>query len=201
MTENRSLLKVSSDPFLLFKEWFEEARAKEINDPNAMNLSTISTDLKPSSRMVLLKDFNQKGFVFYTNINSKKGTSITTNPNVSLNFHWKSTLKQVRIEGLANKVTNQEADQYFNSRQKESRLGAWASKQSSELEDRKILEEKITFYKNKFSNIEIVRPPYWTGFRVSPDLIEFWQDMPFRLHDRLEFKKINNKWTSKKLFP
>ena len=201
MTENRSLLKVSSDPFFLFKEWFDEARAKEINDPNAMNLSTISIDLKPSSRMVLLKDFNQKGFVFYTNINSKKGTSITTNPNVSLNFHWKSTLKQVRIEGLANQVTNQEADQYFNSRQKESRLGAWASKQSSELKDRKILEEKITFYKNKFSNIEIVRPPYWTGFRVSPDLIEFWQDMPFRLHDRLEFKKINNKWTSKKLFP
>ena len=201
MTENRSLLKVSSDPFFLFKEWFDEARAKEINDPNAMNLSTISIDLKPSSRMVLLKDFNQKGFVFYTNINSKKGTSINTNPNVSLNFHWKSTLKQVRIEGLANQVTNQEADQYFNSRQKESRLGAWASKQSSELKDRKILEEKITFYKNKFSNIEIVRPPHWTGFRVNPDLIEFWQDMPFRLHDRLEFKKINNKWTSKKLFP
>ena len=201
MTENRPLLNENSDPFILFKVWFDEACTKEINDPNAMNLSTISTDLKPSSRMVLLKDFNHKGFVFYTNINSKKGISINGNPNVSLNFHWKSTLKQVRIEGLVTKVTDKEADQYFSSRHKESRIGAWASQQSTELKDRKILEEKIIFYNNKFSSSEIVRPSYWTGFRVIPNLIEFWQDMPFRLHDRLEFKKIKNEWTSRKLFP
>ena len=201
MTENRILLNRTSNPFVLFKEWFDEASKNEINDPNAMNLSTISKDLKPSSRMVLLKNFDNEGFVFYTNVNSKKGSSILNNPNVALNFHWKSLLKQIRIEGVINRVNDNEADTYFNSRHQESRIGAWGSKQSSELFDRKNLEENINFYKLKFKNKKITRPPYWTGFRVLPNLIEFWQDMPFRLHDRLEFKKIDNKWVSKKLFP
>jgi len=201
MTENNSLLNTTSNPFVLFMKWFEEASKKEINDPNAMNLSTISDILKPSSRMVLLKSFDDKGFVFYTNINSKKGISINQNPNVALNFHWKSLLRQVRIEGIINQVSDQEADKYFNSRHAESRISAWASKQSTELKDRQKLEDNIFFYKNKFLNKKIPRPPHWTGFRVNPNLIEFWQDMPFRLHDRLEYKKINDDWIAKKLFP
>ena len=201
MNENLLLINNIIDPINLFRDWFEEALKKEINDPNAMNLSTITKDLKPSSRMVLLKSFDNNGFVFYTNINSKKGSSIITNPNVALNFHWKSMLKQIRIEGKAFQVTNKEADDYFDSRPEDSKIGAWASNQSSILSSRKKLNDKIRYYKKKFLNITIVRPPHWTGFRVEPELIEFWQDMPFRLHDRLEFKKINDKWYAKKLFP
>ncbi len=201
MTENRPLLNPSSDPIKLFEEWFKEAVKKEINDPNAMNLSTISNDLKPSSRIVLLKDFDKRGFVFYSNIKSKKGISFLENPSVALNFHWKSLLRQVRIEGVVNQVTDKEADEYFDSRHKESRIGAWASNQSSELIDRKNLEESIYYYKNKFKDKKINRPSHWTGFRVEPNLIEFWQDMPYRLHDRLEYKKINKKWIVKKLYP
>ena len=201
MNENLLLLNNITDPINLFKDWFEEALQKEINDPNAMNLSTISKDLKPSSRMVLLKSFDNNGFVFYTNINSKKGTSIISNPNVALNFHWKSMLKQIRIEGKAHQVTNKEADDYFNSRPEDSKIAAWASNQSSVLFNREKLNENIKYYKKKFENITIIRPPHWTGFQVEPELIEFWQDIPFRLHDRLEFKKINDEWLAKKLFP
>ena len=201
MTENNKLLKISEDPFALFNQWFKEAEHSEINDPNAMNLSTVSEDFKPSSRMVLLKSFNNQGFVFYTNTNSKKGLSIKKNPNVALNFHWKSLLKQIRIEGLIKQVSNDEADKYFDSRNKGSKIGAWASKQSSELTKRKNLEENIFYFKEKFFNKKISRPPYWSGFRVKPNLFEFWQDMPFRLHDRLEFKIKNDKWIVKKLFP
>lgn len=192
---------MSLDPFILFKKWFEEAEKKEINDPNAMNLCTLSKSLKPSSRIVLLKDFDKKGFIFYTNIKSKKGISILQNPNVSLNFHWKSLLRQVRIEGRATKVADKKADQYYYLRPKESKIGAWASSQSKTLKNREILNKKIQFYKKKFLNKKISRPFYWTGFIVDPKLIEFWQDMPHRLHDRLEYKKINNKWIARKLYP
>ena len=201
MKESIKLLNKSSNPYVLFSKWFREATKKEINDPNAMNLSTLSPDLKISSRMVLLKFFDHKGFVFYTNTNSKKGVSISNNPNVALNFHWKSLLRQVRIEGKVNKVSNKEADVYFNSRHEESRIGAWASDQSSLLKKRETLKNNINFYKNEFKDKKIPRPSHWTGFRVKPILIEFWQDMPFRLHDRLEFKKIKNKWIANKLFP
>jgi len=190
-----------ADPIDLFKNWFDQALQKEINDPNAMNLSTISKDFKPSSRMVLLKDFDHKGFVFYTNINSKKGESIIANPYVALNFHWKSLLRQIRIEGKAIQVTDKEADDYYNTRPEDSRIGAWASNQSSELANREKLIENIKYYKKKFKNIKIARPHYWTGFRVEPRLIEFWQHIPFRLHDRLEYNKINNNWILRKLFP
>ena len=201
MTQNKSLLNKSNNPIILFKKWFEQAQKKELNDPNAMNLATISKNFKPSSRMVLLKDFDKRGFVFYTNTKSKKGKCVLSNPNVALNFHWKSMLRQVRIEGIVTKVSNKESDEYFNSRHLESKIGAWASQQSSELENRLNLEKNIIFYKKKFKDKKISRPPHWTGFRVNPNLIEFWQDMPFRLHDRLEFKKVSNIWRAKKLFP
>jgi pyridoxamine 5'-phosphate oxidase len=201
MTENRNLLVKSNQPFELFEKWFEEASKKEINDPNAMNLCTISNDFKPSSRMVLLKGYDIEGFIFYTNTKSKKGISILNNPNVALNFHWKTLLKQIRIEGIISQVTDIQADNYFDSRPDESKIGAWASAQSSELKSRGILLEKIKYYTSKFKNMKITRPPNWTGFKVKPNLIEFWQDMPFRLHDRLEYKKIKNEWYSKKLFP
>ena len=201
MTEKTHILDTSNDPFALFRIWFDEASKKEINDSNAMNLCTISKDLKPSSRMVLLKSFNSEGFVFYTNTNSKKGQSIINNPNVALNFHWKSLLKQIRIEGEAIQVSDKEADIYFNSRAEESKIGAWASNQSSKLNNRKELEDKIKYFKNKFLNNTIPRPQYWTGFKVIPNLFEFWKDMPFRLHDRLEYIKIEKKWIVKKLYP
>ena len=201
MFENRNLIQPKKDPFLLFEEWFEEAKLKEQNDPNAMNLSTISKDLKPSSRIVLLKSFDQDGFVFYTNLQSKKGISLLSNSNASLTFHWKSLLKQIRIEGRAHQVTNKEADDYFNSRPMESRIGAWASNQSSELSDRQELIDKISLYKKKFQQNSISRPPHWTGFRVEPNLIEFWKHMSFRLHDRIEYKKFDNKWITRRLYP
>jgi|TARA_B110000116_G_C16732006_1_gene534172 pyridoxamine 5'-phosphate oxidase len=201
MAENKILKYPPQEPLILFKKWYEDAAKSELNDPNAMNLSTISPELKPSSRMVLLKDFDSDGFIFYTNISSKKGNSILNNPNVALNFHWKSLLRQIRIEGIAHQVSDKIADEYFNSRHNESKIGAWASKQSKELIDRNILEKRFSYYKDNFKDKEILRPTFWTGFRVEPSLMEFWQDMPFRLHDRLEFKMIDNKWISKKLFP
>jgi len=201
MIENINLLNPSIDPFILFNKWFAEASKKEINDPNAMNLSTISEDLKPSSRMVLLKGYSNDGFIFYTNSKSKKGKSIYNNPNVSLNFHWKSILRQVRIEGKAIQISDREADEYYNTRPMKSRIGAWASNQSEELVQRENLQDNIEFFKNKFKGNNIMRPPHWTGFKVVPNLIEFWQDMSFRLHDRLEYIKVKNKWTSRKLYP
>ena len=201
MTQNLSLLDPLVDPFVLFGQWYKEATDKEINDPNAMNLATISSDLKPSSRMVLLKGYNKEGFVFYTNIKSKKGRSIHNNPYVSLNFHWKSLLRQIRIEGKIIEVSSQEADEYYNTRHNESRIGAWASNQSEELNSRIDLENNLEFYRNKFKEKNVERPPHWTGFRVKANLIEFWQDMPFRLHDRLEFNMVDNKWVSRKLYP
>ena len=201
MTENRLLLDSPADPFILFNNWFVEASEKEINDHNAMSLCTISEDLRPSSRIVLLKEFNNKGFVFYTNTHSKKGVSILNNPNVALTFHWKSLLRQIRIEGRAHQVTEIEADDYFNTRPEDSRIGAWASDQSSTLANRAKLKQNVEYYKKKFQNKHITRPPHWAGFRVEPELIEFWQDLPFRLHDRLEYRKINNEWFIRKLFP
>ena len=201
MKEKIKLINAKEDPIILFSEWFEEAKQKEINDPNAMNLSTISESLMPSSRIVLLKSFDKDGFVFYTNVESKKGNSINFNSQVSLNFHWKSLLRQIRIEGIAKLVTNKEADEYFDSRPEESKIGAWASDQSSELKTRDELIDKTKKYTEKYKEKIIPRPLHWTGFRVEPLLIEFWQDMPFRLHDRVEYKKNNNSWFIKRLYP
>ena len=201
MIETGNLIDSNEDPIILFSKWFEEAKQKEVNDPNAMNLATTSNNLKLSSRIVLLKSFDEKGFVFYTNSKSKKGNSIISNPHVALNFHWKSLFRQIRIEGIAKLVTNKEADEYFYSRPEGSKIGAWASDQSSELKTREELINKIKKYTEKYKEKIIPRPLYWTGFRVEPLLIEFWQDMPFRLHDRVEYKKNNNSWLIKRLYP
>ena len=201
MNENKNLIDIKQNPLDLFDKWFEEAKLKEINDPNAMNLATVSNDLQPTSRMVLLKSFNVNGFVFYTNLNSKKGDAIKNNSQVALNFYWKSMQRQVCIEGKAKMISQIEADKYFDSRPQDSRIGAWASKQSSELKNREELENRVVEFKNKFEGSKIPRPKNWTGFVVEPQLIEFWQKMPSRLHDRAEFVKVNNNWVSRKLYP
>ncbi len=201
MSTEPKIINSNKNPLSLFKEWFEDAKKSEINDPNAMNLATISPEGKPSSRIVLLKSYNEQGFIFYTNSNSKKGKSIENNSNVALNFHWKSLQKQIRIEGTVSIIKNDEADEYYNSRPLGSRIGAWASMQSEELDDRVLLLNRVKEYEKKFENTSISRPPHWNGYVVNPNLIEFWQDMPFRLHDRVEFKKQKNSWISRKLYP
>ena len=201
MSEEQNLINSNKKPLDLFKEWFEEAKKSEINDPNAMNLATISNEGKPSSRIVLLKSYDENGFVFYTNSNSKKGKAIFSNTNVALNFHWKSINKQIRIEGTVTIISDTEANDYYNSRPHESRIGAWASLQSEELNNRNILIKRVEDYKKKFQNKNVPRPSHWNGYLVKPNLIEFWQDMPFRLHDRLEFIKDKENWVSRKLYP
>ena len=201
MSEKINLINSNTDPILLFEKWFEEATQNEINDPNAMNLATISVNLEISSRIVLLKYFDKDGFVFYTNIKSKKGNSIIINSKVALNFYWKSLNKQIRIEGIAKLVSDKAADDYFNTRPEGSKIAAWASEQSDELNNRKELEDKVKDFSNKYKDKIIPRPPHWTGFRVEPLLIEFWQDMPFRLHDRVEYKKKGDNWIVKRLYP
>ena len=201
MNEKKNLIDIKQNPLDLFNKWFEEAKLKEINDPNAMNLATVSNDLQPTSRIVLLKSFNVNGFVFYTNLNSKKGDAIKNNSQVALNFYWKSMQRQVCIEGEARKISRKEADKYFSSRPRNSRISAWASKQSSELKNREELENRVVEFNNKFEGSKIPRPKNWTGFVVEPQLIEFWQKMPSRLHDRTEFIKVDNNWISRKLYP
>tara|TARA_Y100000766_G_C18660688_1_gene485016 strand:- start:41 stop:646 length:606 start_codon:yes stop_codon:yes gene_type:complete len=201
MSTKLNLINSNINPLSLFAEWFEDAKKSEINDPNAMNLATISADGRPSSRIVLLKSYNEQGFVFYTNSNSKKGKSIKNNTNVALNFHWKSLLRQIRIEGTVSLISNHEADDYYNSRPLGSRIGAWASMQSEELDNRSSLLKRVEEFKQKFENENISRPPHWNGYIVNPSLIEFWQDMEFRLHDRVEFIRKADKWISRKLYP
>ncbi len=201
MSTELNLINSDKNPLSIFEEWFEDAKKSEVNDPNAMNLATISNEGKPNSRIVLLKSYDDQGFVFYTNSNSKKGRALQNNCNVALNFHWKSIQKQVRIEGTASFIEKTKADEYYNSRPLGSRIGAWASKQSEQLDDRSSLLERVAEYEKKFQDTTVKRPPHWNGYIVKPNLIEFWQDMPFRLHDRVEFKKDNGNWTSVKLYP
>ena len=201
MRSKQILINFKKKPIELFKEWFEEAKKSEINDPNAMNLATISSDGKISSRIVLLKSYDDKGFVFYTNSNSKKGKSIQNNRSVALNFHWKTLQRQIRIEGEVSQISNRDADEYYNSRPLGSRIGAWASLQSEELDDRSTLTKRVEEFERKYSNNEVPRPTHWNGYLVTPRLIEFWQDMPFRLHDRLEFRRVKDSWVSRKLYP
>ena len=198
---NNNLISLNKDPIDLFAKWYEEAKTNEVNDPNAMNLATISKDNKPSSRIVLLKSFSVKGFIFYTNTLSKKGKSLGNNKYAALNFYWKSLLKQIRIEGEVNLVNENEANEYFNSRPIDSRIGAWASSQSDYLKDRSELLKKVEIIKEKFTNKSIVRPPHWTGYIVIPSLIEFWQNMPHRLHDRVEYIKTEFGWEAQNLYP
>ena len=190
-----------SEPFDLFGKWLDMAKEKEINDPTAMNLATTTPDGKPSSRMVLLKDFDQEGFVFYTNLESKKGQQLADNNHVALNFHWKSLRKQVRIEGHAERVSDAEADTYYQSRPRGSRIGAWASEQSRPMEGMFILERRVAEFTAKFGVSEVPRPPHWSGFRVAPELIEFWSDGKFRLHERVVYNRDGENWTMERQFP
>ena len=194
--------KDEDNPINLFREWFNEAKKSEINDPNAVALGTVDCKGYPSVRMVLLKDYNDDGFVFYTNFNSDKSKAIKKDPKISMCFHWKSLLRQVRIVGLASKVSNKEADKYFNSRSYESRIGAWASDQSSILIDRRDLLNSINNYREKFLNEDKVpRPNHWSGWRLKPEEIEFWLDGENRIHERLKYIKNKNIWEKVLLSP
>ena len=200
MLKHKDLIDFTLNPFELFANWYDLAIETEINDPNAMTLSTISNN-KPSSRVVLLKSHDEKGFVFYTNSNSKKGKSISENNNIALNFHWKTQNRQIRIEGQAKIVSSEIADSYFNSRPRGSQIGAWSSNQSAELNARSELIDNIKKFEKKYEDQDIPRPSHWNGYLVKPQLIEFWQEMPFRIHDRVVYTLFNNKWEIKKLFP
>ena len=191
------------DPFKLFEKWFEEAKNKELNDPNALALGTASKKGIPSVRMVLLKSFDKNGFIFYTNLNSQKGTELKDNPNASMCFHWKSLLRQVRIVGTLKQVDDEVADTYYNSRGYESRIGAWASKQSSILKSRDELLNALEDYKKKFKDKNNVpRPRHWSGWNLKPLTIEFWLDGDNRIHERLKYSlDKNNNWMKILLSP
>jgi pyridoxamine 5'-phosphate oxidase len=191
------------DPIELFKVWMDEAKKSEPNDPNALSLATSNKNNIPSVRMVLLKEFNQKGFVFYTNLNSQKGNELKENPNAAMCFHWKSLLRQIRISGTITQVEESVADQYYNSRGYESRIGAWASKQSKELKNRDELSNSIKEFKQKFADVNNVpRPKHWSGWNLTPTRIEFWLDGDNRIHERLNytFDKSGN-WIKSLLSP
>ena len=192
-----------SDPFVLFGEWLEDAKKSEPNDPNAMALSTVDEEGLPNVRMVLLKDFDTKGFVFYTNFESQKGQEVLATLKAASVFHWKSLRRQVRVRGLVEQVTEAEADAYFKSRPRDSRIGAWASAQSRPLTAPLELETAVALQTARFGFGEVPRPPHWSGFRIMPLSIEFWHDRPFRLHDRVVFRRERpeGEWSKAKLYP
>ena len=191
------------NPIDLFVEWFNEAKKTEINDPNALALATVGKNGIPSVRMVLLKDFSKKGFIFFTNLNSQKSTEIKSNPNASMCFHWKSLLRQVRITGKLSNVSDVDADNYYNTRSYGSRVGAWASNQSRVLKSRDELLKSIEEFKKKYSNEKkIPRPKHWSGWNLNPIEIEFWLDGKNRIHERLRYtRKDNKKWEKDLLSP
>ena len=195
-----------TDPFAQFTAWIEEAAATEPNDPNAMCLATATPDGAPSARMVLLKGLDEpgvsgRGFVFYTNLDSRKGGELAANPQVALLFHWKTLGRQVRVEGRATPVSDEEADAYYSSRARGSRIGAWASRQSRPLASRSELEAAVEAFEGRFPGEDVPRPPHWSGFRVTPARFEFWRDMPFRLHERTVFEADGAGWRSSLLYP
>lgn len=194
----------SAEPFRLFADWMRDATTEEINDPNAMAVATVDQSGLPDVRMVLLKDFDEHGFVFYTNFESNKGRQLLGTPKAALCFHWKSLRRQVRVRGPVEVVSEEEADEYYQSRPRGSRIGAWASKQSRPLESRFALEKAVAEYGVRFAVGAVPRPPYWSGFRILPISIEFWHDRPFRLHDRILFTRAHSEskdWNKERLYP
>ncbi|MBB6467042.1 pyridoxamine 5'-phosphate oxidase [Aminobacter lissarensis] len=192
----------AAEPFQLFASWLKDATASEPNDPTALALATVDTDGLPDVRMVLLKGFDEHGFVFYTNFESTKGREILATMKAAMCFHWKSLRRQVRVRGPVEVVTDAEADEYFASRPRGSRIGAWASKQSRPLESRFALEKAVAEYTARHVIGEIPRPPHWSGFRIVPSQIEFWHDRPFRLHDRVVFTRAaDGGWDKDRLYP
>jgi len=192
---------MSDDPFALFDNWFAEAWTSEPNDPDAMALATVNADGRPSSRMVLLKGHGPDGFVFYTNLDSRKGNELAANPVAALLFHWKSLRRQVRIEGAVSAVSDGEADSYFASRGRDSRIGAWASDQSRPLESRDLFEARFDEVRDRFEGEDVPRLPRWSGYRVTPERIEFWQDRAHRLHERRLFIRDGDDWDEGLLYP
>lgn len=206
MSENEltsSDFTLQNEPFVLFSSWLEEAKASEVNDPNAVALATVDEDGLPNVRMVLLKGFDHQGFVFYTNFESQKGQELLSQKKAAMCFHWKSLRRQVRLRGPVEVVSNDEADEYFKSRARGSRIGAWASKQSRPLESRFALEKAVAEYTARYAIGEIPRPEYWSGFRIRPQSIEFWKDGKFRLHDRIEFRRATPEanWDKVRMYP
>ncbi|MBN9538645.1 MAG: pyridoxamine 5'-phosphate oxidase [Alphaproteobacteria bacterium 65-37] len=197
------MIRQMTDPLELFGTWYAEAGKSEPNDPSAMALATVGPDGTPAVRMVLLKDYDADGFVFYTNYESRKGQQLLGHPKAALLFHWKSLRRQVRIEGPISQTTAEEADAYFATRARGSQLGAWASEQSRPLESRFALEKRVAEITARYVVGKVPRPPHWSGFRLQPTLIEFWQDGAFRLHDRLEYRRgaPAEPWTTRTLYP
>lgn len=193
----------AEEPFRLFAAWLEQATASEPRDPNAMTLATVDKDGLPNARMVLLKGADERGFVFYTNLLSQKGQELDATAKAALVFHWKSLNKQVRVRGPVERVTGEEADAYFASRPKQAQIGAWASKQSQPLESRMAFEKAIALNAAKYALGEVPRPPGWSGWRIAPQRFEFWHDRPFRLHDRIEFRRAapDADWAKTRLYP
>lgn len=193
----------AKEPWRLFSAWFEEASASEPSDPNAMTVATVDEAGMPNARIVLLKGLDERGFVFYTNLDSQKGHELGQQPKAALTFHWKSLRRQVRVRGAVEPVTEEEADAYFATRPRQAQIGAWASKQSSPLESRFAFETAVAKYTAKFNIGTVPRPPYWSGRRVVPLAIEFWHERPFRLHDRIMFRRatIDAPWVKTRLYP
>ena len=204
MIKNKILLSenfVDPDPFIQFEHWYRDQLSSRIPVPNYVSLGTATKNGYVSLRIVLLKEFNKKGFVFFSNYQSRKGTHLESNPSAALLLYWPESARQIRIEGTVCKVSPKESDLYFNSRPEENRIAAWASDQSSTIPDRQYLEDRFEFFRNKFNNKPIARPPVWGGYRLIPSWFEFWQERTFRLHDRITYTQKAGKWVIERLAP